>query len=142
VRVAQPEGRAKSQTEGIEPPPRRPRGPARASKPVPPASDALAQERQLLADAQAALQRRDLVDAHTHLDEHARRFPRGVLADEREVLRVLVLCDADRRPEALATALALLAARAAGLFLARLRGSCIGEQLAPVQPLATDTDIP
>lgn len=114
---------------GPEPGPRRPR----ARKSDVPAGDALAEERRLIAEAQAALQRGDLAGAHARLDEHARRFAQGVLSDEREVLRVLLLCDQDRRPEALAAAQALLAARGAGLFLPRLRGACIGEQLVPVQ---------
>lgn len=116
-------------TTKTEPTPRRP--PTRKSELA--EVDTLAQERRLISDAQAALQRHDLAATHAHLDEHARRFAQGVLADEREVLRVLVLCDEDRRPEALAVAQALLATRGAGLSLPRLRGACIGEQLVPVQ---------
>lgn len=112
-------------------PAKRPRG--RAAKLDAEGADALAQERRWISVAQAALQRGDLAGAHAGLDAHARSFAQGVLADEREVLRVLALCAEDRRPEAAAIAQALIAARGAGLFLPRLRGSCVGDLLVPVQ---------
>ncbi|WP_434418122.1 hypothetical protein [Nannocystis pusilla] len=89
-------------------------------------------ERRLLEVAQAALQRGAPAAALASLDEHARRFARGVLADEREVLRVLALCAEQRPDEAEAVAQALLRG-GPGLFLPRLRGSCVGERLVPVQ---------
>ncbi|MCY0987627.1 hypothetical protein OV203_10860 [Nannocystis sp. ILAH1] len=89
-------------------------------------------ERRLLEAAQAALQRGAPAAALASLDEHARRFARGLLADEREVLRVLVLCAEQRPDEAEAVAQALLRG-GPGLFLPRLRGSCVGERLVPVQ---------
>ncbi|MFY0540529.1 hypothetical protein [Nannocystis pusilla] len=54
------------------------------------------------------------------------------MADEREVLRVLALCAEQRPDEAEAVAQALLRG-GPGLFLPRLRGSCVGERLVPVQ---------
>ncbi|MCY1008576.1 hypothetical protein OV079_24045 [Nannocystis pusilla] len=89
-------------------------------------------ERRLLEAAQAALQRGAPAAALASLDEHARRFAHGLLADEREVLRVLVLCAEQRPDEAEAVAQALLRG-GPGLFLPRLRGSCVGERLVPVQ---------
>ncbi|MFZ6182706.1 hypothetical protein [Nannocystis pusilla] len=89
-------------------------------------------ERRLLEAAQAALQRGAPAAALASLDEHARRFAHGLLADEREVLRVLVLCAEQRPDEAEAVALALLRG-GPGLFLPRLRGSCVGERLVPMQ---------
>lgn len=89
-------------------------------------------ERRLLEAAQAALQRGAPATALASLDEHARRFARGLLADEREVLRVLALCAEQRPDEAEAVAQALLRG-GPGLFLPRLRGSCVGERLVPVQ---------
>ena len=65
------------------------------------------------------------------LDDHGRRFARGLLADEREVLRVLALCAEQRPGEAEAVAQALLRDSGPGLFLPRLRGSCVGERLGP-----------
>jgi TolA-binding protein len=41
----------------------------------------------LLESASAALMRGDPVSAQSALQEHARRFPNGALAPEREVLR-------------------------------------------------------
>lgn len=51
----------------------------------------LAAERALLADARAAMQASDAARALAILDEHARRFPRGQLAEERDALRVAAL---------------------------------------------------
>ena len=51
----------------------------------------LAAERALLADARAAMQTSDAARALAILDEHARRFPRGQLAEERDALRVAAL---------------------------------------------------
>ncbi|MDC0669808.1 hypothetical protein [Nannocystis radixulma] len=93
----------------------------------------LEQERKLVEAAQAALQRGEPAAALQRVEEHARRFARGLLADEREVLRVLALCAEQREAEAEAAAKALLATTGPGLFLPRLRGSCVGERLVPVQ---------
>lgn len=90
-------------------------------------------ERRLIEAAQASLQSGETGAALTSLDEHARRFARGLLADEREVLRVLALCAERREAEAETAAQKLLAASGAGLFLPRLQGSCVGERLVPVQ---------
>jgi hypothetical protein len=93
----------------------------------------LEQERKLVEAAQAALQRGEPAAALQRVEEHARRFARGLLADEREVLRVLALCAERREAEAETAAKALLATTGPGLFLPRLRGSCVGERLVPVQ---------
>lgn len=92
----------------------------------------LAAERGVLASAQAALQAGETATALRHLDEHARRFKGGLLADEREVLRVLALCAEQREVEAEAAAQSLLRTSGSGLFVPRLRGSCVGERLAPL----------
>lgn len=92
----------------------------------------LAAERAVLASAQAALQAGETATALRHLDEHARRFKGGLLADEREVLRVLALCAEQREAAAAAAAQALVRASGSGLFVPRLRGSCVGERLAPL----------
>jgi hypothetical protein len=51
----------------------------------------LAAEQALLADARAAMQSSDAVRALAILDDHARRFPRGQLAEERDAVRVAAL---------------------------------------------------
>ncbi|MDC0722787.1 hypothetical protein [Nannocystis bainbridge] len=114
-----------------EPQPTRPT-PRRTSAAPPEDAPDPAAERRLLEAAQAALQRDAPAAALTRLDEHALRFAHGQLADEREVLRVLALC-ADGRPDAAeATAQTLLRTSGPGLFLPRLRSSCVGERLAPL----------
>lgn len=61
--------------------------------------DALA-EVELLQRAQLAYARRDFSDALALVQEHARRFPRGPLAEECEALRVESLVGAGRADEA------------------------------------------
>ena len=51
----------------------------------------LAAERTLLADARAAMQSSQVARALAILDDHARRFPRGQLAEERDAVRVAAL---------------------------------------------------
>ncbi len=62
--------------------------------------DPFAVQLALLQRAQAAYTRHDFAGALALLDEHARRFPRGHLAEEREALRVRSLLGAGRRQEA------------------------------------------
>jgi hypothetical protein len=56
-----------------------------------PRHDDLAAERALLADARAAMQSSDAARALAILDDHARRFAHGQLAEERDALRVAAL---------------------------------------------------
>jgi hypothetical protein len=58
------------------------------------------------------------------LDEHARRFPRGALAEEREAARVLALCAQGRASEARASASAFVASNPRSPFAAQVRRSC------------------
>jgi hypothetical protein len=69
-----------------------------------PAGVGLAGERTLLERARAALARDDADAALAALDEHARSFPHGALAEERELLAVRALTAAARTPEARARA--------------------------------------
>lgn len=66
--------------------------------------DDLAAERALLERARAALARGDAAGALDAVDRHAARFPRGRLAEEREVLAVQALASAARVDEARARA--------------------------------------
>lgn len=61
---------------------------------------ALSQEIRLVADAREALRAGSAARALALLDEHARRFPRGVLSEERDAERVVALCAAGRVDEA------------------------------------------
>lgn len=60
----------------------------------------LAQERELVEGARAALTRGRPADALAATDLHARLFPRGRLAEEREVLAITALTSLGRTPEA------------------------------------------
>jgi hypothetical protein len=66
--------------------------------------DSLGDEMALVARAQTALHRGLFASALSALDEHARRFPRGDLAEEREALAVQALARAGRDDEASARA--------------------------------------
>jgi len=60
----------------------------------------LAQERELVEGARAALTRARPADALAATDRHAQLFPRGRLAEEREVLAITALASLGRIPEA------------------------------------------
>lgn len=64
----------------------------------------LAAERSLLEVARTALSRGDFASAMTSLDAHQKKFPNGVLREEREALYVQALARAGRRDEAKARA--------------------------------------
>ena len=54
--------------------------------------DSIEEELALLRHAKQQLDRGDFGGAHTDLREHARRFPSGIVADERHALELLVEC--------------------------------------------------
>ncbi len=84
----------------------------------------LTEELALLRDAQRAMQADHPHDALSRLDDHARRFPSGVLEEEREAARVLALCRADRADEARALAERFLRERPSSPHRARVRAAC------------------
>jgi hypothetical protein len=67
--------------------------------PVTPAAN-LAEERRLLDGARASLAHGEPASAMAPLDDHLRRFPRGVLAEEREALAIQALARSGRMNEA------------------------------------------
>ncbi|MDD9946242.1 MAG: hypothetical protein OXU20_34680 [Myxococcales bacterium] len=77
-------------------------------------TSSLAAEMKLMTAAQAASRRGNHRQAMTLLRAHGRRFPHGVMAEEREAERVLSLCEVGRRAAA---------RRAAKRFVARFSGS-------------------
>ncbi len=89
-------------------------------------SSSLAAEAALLQRAQTALAAGDPGAALARLGEHARGFKGGVLARERDALRVTALCAAGRVSEGRAEAAAFLAAHAGSLLAERVRGACEG----------------
>ncbi|HMI87822.1 MAG TPA: hypothetical protein VK550_27255 [Polyangiaceae bacterium] len=68
-------------------------------KSTPPISDLVA-EQQLLDVARAALSRGRADDALAPLDRHSQRYPKGILAEEREALAINVLVTLGRYEEA------------------------------------------
>lgn len=54
--------------------------------------EALAEEARLLRRAREALRRGDLTAARSAIDEHARRFPKGALAEDRVAYDVVLRC--------------------------------------------------
>jgi hypothetical protein len=60
----------------------------------------LADERRLLDNARGALSRGEPTTAMAPLDEHAKRFPHGILAEEREALAIQALARSGRSREA------------------------------------------
>jgi hypothetical protein len=101
-----------SDPPGVEAASPRPRS-VRASSPV--AYD-LAAERRLLEHARADLLRHDADAALVALGEHARRFPRGVLSEERDALRVEALVSSARYDDARAAGATFRAAHPGSLL--------------------------
>jgi hypothetical protein len=64
------------------------------------ASDQLAEEVEILSRAQTELRARRFAGALRVLEGHARKFPRGALAQERIAARIQALCGLGRRNEA------------------------------------------
>lgn len=93
-------------------------------KPAPPTVSTLDDETRLVRDADAALRGGDAARALTLLDEHARLFPSGVLAEERAAERVLALCALGRTGEARTAAATFLRDRPLSPLATRVRSSC------------------
>ncbi|AKF03939.1 hypothetical protein [Sandaracinus amylolyticus] len=109
----------------IEDAPRAPRDddPLALAPSTPPADDPLARELALVRRATDALRAGDATGALRALDEHARDHTHGALAQEREVLRVIALCE--RGLDARATEVATrLLAQGDAAHAERIRRSC------------------
>jgi len=90
-------------------------------------SDELPAETALLRRAQSALaapSAESAVTALAALDEHARRFPTGTLAEERDATRAIALCAAGRVDEASTAARAFLTAHPGSPLAHRVRAVC------------------
>jgi hypothetical protein len=90
------------------------------------APPSIGEETALLMGAQTAIREGDSARALALLDEHARRFPTGMLAEERDASRVLALCAAGRTSEARELAGKFLAAHPRSPAASRVRNSCVG----------------
>lgn len=92
------------------------------------AAASLAEETRLLQAAQRELAQKRTAAALALLDEHAAKFPRGALAEERAGARVLALCDLGRAAEARNAAEAFVRASPQSPLVPRLRASCAGNE--------------
>lgn len=93
--------------------------------PAPALGSTLAAENRLLARARAALIDEQPERALTLLGEHAQRFPQGVLAEERQALRAVALCEAGRTTEGQLAARAFLREHPQATLAERVRGTCL-----------------
>ncbi|MGH1346366.1 MAG: RNA polymerase sigma factor [Nannocystales bacterium] len=115
--------------------PRVAEGPQRArSAAVPEPVSTLNEENAMLARAQAALGRGEAELALRETVAHAARFPNGVLADVRAVVRIEALCALRKAPQARAEAKVLLERRPAMTSRRRLEKSCAGSPQKPSSP--------
>jgi hypothetical protein len=94
------------------------------SRPVPIAPTTLEAETRLVHAGLAALHGGDAVRALALFDEHARTFPNGVLAEERDVERIEALCSLGRSDGVRAAATQFLRAHPGSPLVARVRASC------------------
>ena len=72
----------------------------------------------------SALSRGDTATAMASLDEHASRFPRGALSEERAATRVHALCAQGRAAEARAAATAFVGAHPRSALAPAVRRAC------------------
>ena len=84
----------------------------------------IGQEVALLSKAQTALSRGRPQEALEALSEHAQRFPRGALTEERTATRARTLCALGRRQEAEAELKRMERLNPTSAYLARARESC------------------
>ena len=87
-------------------------------------ADELAAETSLMLTARAALEDGRPGAALSALDEHRRRFPRGVLAEERDASRIRAHCAAGRHEDARREARELAAAYPRSAYLDALASFC------------------
>ncbi len=94
--------------------------------PAPSAAATLSEEAGLLQRAERALAGNQPNAALSALAEHERRFPAGVLHEERQAARVLALCELGRTAEARALARAFVVKSPDSVLVPRLERSCAG----------------
>jgi hypothetical protein len=119
VRAARPKP---APVELVFVPPPAPPPPATASAPAPVERSTLAEETRLLRAADRALRGGSADAAISLLDEHALRFPDGVLAPERSAERMVALCQLGKADAAAASR--FLASHSSSPLAARVRQAC------------------
>jgi hypothetical protein len=99
----------------------------KGTEPAPAVESSFGAEASVLQDAQRALSQGETAVALERLSEHARRFPSGALAEEREAAFVLALCAAGRVDQARRHRAALERRAPSSPLLPRLERSCAKE---------------
>jgi hypothetical protein len=100
--------------------------PAARPKPLPTSRSSLGAEARLLEEAFNAQRVGDPAQALARLDEHASRYPQGLLRAESSAQRVLVLCSLGRTDDARAEADRFVAEYPGTPLALRVRSSCAG----------------
>ena len=108
-------------------PPAPPPSPSPSRSPARPTPDAIRAERALLASAHTALRTGDTAAALAILADHASRFPRGLLVEERAATQVRALCAAGETARADAARAAFLRRWPRSIHAARVRVTCAPE---------------
>jgi hypothetical protein len=110
--------------------PSAPSVPVAAPTPASPTSDVAAEVR-LIGEAQKAIRSGDAERALILLDEHAHRFPKGALGEERDAARIAALCALGRALEAREATARFLRAAPLSPHAGPLRASCGGSSATP-----------
>lgn len=97
------------------------------SKTLAPHNANLRAERKLLDRARLSLLHGDAPTALAVVAQHAARFPRGMLAEERDAIRVEALSAAGRQQDACTAAAAFHAAHPGSLLVAAVDGNCASD---------------
>ena len=108
----------------VEAPPVPPRSPPHTAHTAAPTVDTLRAESELLGEAHRAMNSGALDQALAILTTYRERFPHGVLREERDVQRVLVLCRLGRHAEARAAAAGFLRAHPHSPLVPRVERAC------------------
>lgn len=93
--------------------------------PAPAPGSTLAEETRILSQARADLIEGEPEQALTRLGEHARRFPEGMLSEERQALRAVALCEAGRDADGEAAARSFLREHPHAALAQRVRSACL-----------------
>lgn len=118
------EGDARVEEAAMNPTPALPERSASPAFEAPKPANEIRQEVALLSKAQAALSRGRPREALEALSEHAQRFPRGALLEERAATKARTLCALGRRQEAEVELRYIEKLNPASAYLARARESC------------------
>ena len=120
----EPEVPAVAEPPPVATPPIRHKAPAAPSARAPTTAEDLQAELALIKRARDAEQRQRPAEGLAALAEHARRFPRGTLADERRVMKAELLCASGRTAEARALVRRFERQRAGSALAGRMSAVC------------------